>query len=159
MPRYLTRHNDEFVLTEGSIDPTLSSYAKFVFPDYPQKHSLLSAVIGVDQFLWAYEAAKGFRFFEMIKPIEWTVEIAQERLIGYVDDSKWDAFLRGESKILHDCFTKTRPPTRDFSVLLPFPLYPCEIVSRRVYKIANPHQASVVEEKKCALSRFRPPAN
>ncbi len=145
MPDFLTRHCVKFVLTEGQVDPNLSPY-KGHFPNYPQKCSALAAVVGKDQFLWAVEHARGFSSYEMCKPVEWKVRVPDERVLGYVDDDCWMAFLEGKSSNLWSCYSTIRPHSGQFSVLLPFPLKPSKLVRKRVFDIQSPNKARVAEE-------------
>ena len=146
MPRFLTRHAENFVLTNGQIDAARSPYAE-QYPNYPQRAAALARVIGTDQFLWAVEAKRGFCFYEEIKPVEWEVIMSEERVLGYVDDEKWFAFVKGQYSTTPSCFSRNRLVGTSTSVLLPFPLRREELICRRVFKVNNPHCAIVVREE------------
>jgi hypothetical protein len=154
MPEYLTRHADGFILTAGKIEPGRCTYAEFAYPGYVQKRAALSETVGVDQFLWAIEATRKFPHYEMTKPVEWLVRLDEKRLLGYVDDNRWFRFLQGQLPYVYGCFRRDRPTNGDFSVLLPFPLRPCEVVRRRVYKFLSPDRALLVEDKMVSQTDF-----
>ena len=152
MPRFLTRHSEGFLLTEGGVDPTLSPYAEG-FPDYPNKVAALRRVVNVEQFLWAIEATRCFPHYEMSKPVEWEVSVSEERVIGYIDDELWFAFVEGRLPELPSCFSKLPPACERFSVLLPFPLNPSEVLVKRVYCVKTPDKAFVVSEEAMTAAR------
>ncbi len=146
MPDFLTRQGLEFDdLTKGRVEHNLSPF-KDIFRDYPHKCSALATVVGENQFLWAFEYARGFPHYERCKPVEWKVRVPDERLLGYVDDDCWIAFLEGRSSNLRSCYSTIRPRFGQFSVLLPFPLEPTERVWKRVFDIQSPDKACIVEE-------------
>jgi hypothetical protein len=154
MAKYLTRHADGFILTAGKMEPIHCPYVEFGYPDYVQKRAALSAIIGTNQYLWARDVATGFRKYEMIKPVEWLVQVAEERLIGYVDEDRWFRFLQGQLPIVDGCFTKDRPTNCNCSVLLPFPLRLYEVLRRKVYRILNPNHASLIEDRIASQAGF-----
>ena len=132
MPLFLTRHSEGFPLTEGRIDPNQSPYAE-VWGDYPKKVLALAQLIDEPQFLWAVEKARGFTCVATCKPVQWEVNVPQERVLGYIDEEKWLGFLQDKFPMLPPCFSKTKPSSKDVSVLLPFPLFQNEVV--RVYRV------------------------
>jgi hypothetical protein len=146
MATFLTRHSEDFILTEGRIDPSRSPYTES-FDAYTARVATLARIVGAGQFLWAVEAITGFRVYEMCKPVEWEIVISPNRIIGYIDDEKWFAILNGESTDLSLCFSASRPQIRQFSVLLPFPLRVGEITCRRTFHVENPHKACLLHEE------------
>ena len=145
MPNFLTRHSLEFNLTEGHIDAKYSPYADS-YSGYPQKAAELSRIIGTDQFLWAVELDKGFKYYEMCKLVEWNLKITQKRLLGYIDNKEWFAYLEGKLGSMPECFSKTRPSGNGFSVILPFPVRQEELVYKRIYKEISHGKVIIVEE-------------
>ncbi|HDZ36948.1 MAG TPA: hypothetical protein ENH62_01450 [Marinobacter sp.] len=133
-------------MTEGRVDRRRSPFVEG-YPDYPEKVLALARILDTDQFLWAVDAARGFRGYEMCKPVEWEVNVSQGRVLGYVDDDPWFAFLEGKCSTFPCCFSKDRPDSQSFSVLLPFPLRQDELILRRVYKVENPDRASILSEE------------
>jgi hypothetical protein len=131
---FLTRHNDGFILTQGRIDAGRSGYNE-TFSDYAAKSAALAKSVGTDQFLWAVDAERGFKKFEMDKLVEYEVQRGPERILGYVDTDLWNKFLYGPkgARLLNHCFSVTRPASGHFSVLLSFPLAEEELFLRRVF--------------------------
>jgi len=82
----------------------------------------------------------------MSKPVEWTVRVPLERLVGYVDNDVWFEFLNDRSADVQRCYTKSRPSAENFSVLLPFPLFRCELLRKQVFNVMTPLKAPVVED-------------
>jgi len=109
MPDFLSRHSAGFLLDRGTLNPGRSPYAE-LFRYYPQKHAALSAVAGRRSFLWAVRSQIGFRHYEMCKPVEWVLRVGVDRILGYVDDEKWMAFLDERFANVDGCFT-LKPPT------------------------------------------------
>jgi hypothetical protein len=147
MPKFLTRHPEGFSLTSGHLDQHCSPYAAS-YPSYPEKIAALAQVIGTDQFLWVIDIARGFPHYEMCKLAEWEVEVPEARILGYIDEDQWFAFVQSDSRVLPPCFSADRLEIGQVSVLLPFPLHCHEIVLRRVYRWISPDKADILSEVK-----------
>lgn len=145
---FLTRHDRAFSLTSGGLDRSRSHYFES-FSDYLERHSELEKLVGVKDFLWSFESQHRPKTFEMSKPVEWTVRVGRERIIGYVDEEAWFAFLSGKSETLGNCFTKERPDVLRPSVLLPFPLDRGEVIRRQEFRVENPHRAILIRDTAC----------
>jgi hypothetical protein len=137
MPDFLTRHSEGFSLTNGRIECGLSPYVES-FPNYAQKSASLAGIVGTSQFLWAVEASKGFKHVESDKPVEWLVRVPDDGIIGYIDNAKWMEVLAERSADVNCCFSKSRPASGSFSVLLRYPLRREEVISQRLLR--GPHE-------------------
>ena len=80
----------------------------------------------------------------MIKPVEWEIGVHRDRILGYVNDDRWDQFLKDGEYLPSGVFSACHPQTPNSSVLVAFPLRQEELVRKIVYDIENPHDAKVV---------------
>ena len=150
-----TRHSFEFNLVSDRLDSDVFPYAD-CYPDYVDKRTELGQLMGTNDFIWCIPASRIFRHYEMIKPVEWIVQICDERILGYVHDQHWFDFLQGTRLSLKGVYTKKNPPQDEFSVLVQYPLHIDEVKQINIFRITDPDHADVVEDVAIAsLNQWR----
>ena len=142
----LTRHSAEFNPIDSPLDPEKSPYTEG-YEDYPAKRHLLGKSVGTDSFLWCISAERQFRYYEFEKPVEWKIRVADDRVLGYVNNDRWMQFLGGKTSSLDGVFSATDQPEGEHSVLVVHPLYCKEIMGRRQFHILNCNEADVLREE------------
>jgi hypothetical protein len=91
--RVTTRHGEDFDVLTELIDPTKSPYAESV-NDYGRKIADFYGELRVKSALWT--AAWQPEFFETDKPVEYLLELSEDRVIAYVDEQTWSPYLFGQ---------------------------------------------------------------
>ena len=109
-----TRHSKDFHLLSAPLDHEKFHYVK-THPNYPEKRAKLAEVVGTPEFLWCADELTGC---ERDKPVEWEIE-CDYRVLGYVDDEKWNSYRDGGTCLPKGTFS-LQPPDTSYSVLIDY---------------------------------------
>lgn len=142
----ITRHSADFDPLGEQLYPGLSPYTES-FHDYVQKRYELAQLVGTDQFIWCVDERCPLRHYESVKPIEWHIKVDVARILGFVSDHQWDAFLKGHADHADGVLSRVYPPGNGYSVLVRFPIRRDELVKRIRYHVHSPDKADIVEEE------------
>lgn len=142
----LTRHSLKFNPLGCELDSAQSPYAD-CYHDYPKKRHELARLVGTDMFLWCIPASCKFDFFEHVKLVEWKIRVSDERILGFVNDSRWFQYLEGKDDLPRSAFSASNPPTEKYSILVKFPLRRDELVSKTVFRFKSPTDAEILSEE------------
>lgn len=146
MPFLKTRHSADFDPLCGPLDRSRSPYAES-FDDYPDKCAVLASLVGTDPFLWCYPMKYRIRYYEGVKPVEWMIKVSGNRVLGFVDDERWLQYLKDGDYLPRSVFSAFRPPAKECSILVTFPLRKEELVRKIVFQIISPTEAKIVSEE------------
>jgi len=104
-------------------------------------------------------AAREFPRYEFVKPVEWKIEVHDNRILGFVDDKRWDEYLKGTGSLARGVFSHSCPPAHEheYSVLVKFPLRKEELRCKTVFRIATPDQATILSQKSLMSLENTPP--
>ena len=142
--RALTRHPEDFDIFTEHVDSGRSSYVT-TFSSYTGKIAAFYRELGVTSAIWAIPEHHGFQLVEYDKPVEYVLEVNDDRIIAYVDDASWTAYLSGQ----HDTFRYSTTPEHYelTSLLIRPPLRRSEVKIRRLYRTTNgPCSFELVDE-------------
>ncbi len=142
--RVTTRHSEDFDVLTEMIDPTKSPYVESV-NDYVRKITGFYTELGVKSAIWTWAAAWQPEFFESDKPVEYLLELSEDRVIAYVDEQTWSPYLYGKRKD----FVYSRTPVQYTytSVLVTAPLRREEVKEFRRYSRTNLSHCKLEEKK------------
>jgi hypothetical protein len=140
--RVTTRHDGGFDILTDTIDPAKSSYARTV-PDYVQKITRFYTELGVKSAVWT--AAWQPEFLESDKPVEYLLELSENRVIAYVDEETWSAYLFGRRRDF--VYSRTPAQYRFTSVLVAVPVRREEVKKLRRYTSTATGHCRLQEEK------------
>lgn len=146
MPLLKTRQSEDFDPLRGPLDRSRSPYAES-FDDYPAKCADIAALVGTDSFLWCYPEKRPFQFYEGVKPVEWVINVSDNRVLGFVDDERWFQYVKEGDYLPRSVFSASRPPVDEYSVLVNFPLRKEELVRKTVFEFISPTEAKIVSEE------------
>ena len=101
-------------------------------------------------FLWCLPAARPFPRHEIAKPVEWVIKVRANRILGFVDDKKWDEYLKDKGPLDREVFAAVPPPAHEheYSVLVTFPLQKEELVCKTVFEFVTPDEAKIRGKEK-----------
>lgn len=142
--RVLTRHSEDFDIHAETVDPAKSSYARM--PNYALKVTAFYQQLGIRSAIWAVLESEPFSFLEGGKNIEYVLEVNESRVVAYVDESIWSAYLYGK----RDTFDYSTTPQeyQSTSVIIPTPIKQVEVKAIRRYRRTNGLGSfELVEEK------------
>ena len=142
-----TWQGNDFDLFSGIIDQSKSRYAESV-SDYLKKIEVLNQIIGSNQYLWAFLNSSQHQLFEICKPVEWVLEIANSDILGYVNNPIWEQFLYygDEDLDLNNLVQQEIIDRIDQSALVRHPIEATKIRRKRIYEIKNPYDVKMLEE-------------
>ena len=146
MPFLKTRHSADFDPSRGPLDRSRSPYAES-FNDYPDKCTVLASLVGTDSFLWCYPMEYPFRFYECAKPVEWMINVSDNRVLGFVDDERWFQYVKDGDYLPRSVFSASGPPAKECSILVSFPLSKEELVRKTVFQFISPTKAKIVSKE------------
>lgn len=141
-----TRHSLEFNPVSSPLDPDLFPYADS-YEDYRDKRQDLGRLVGTNDFIWCISASHNFRHYEIIKPVEWIIQVHDSRIRGYICDQSWFDYLEGRRPSLEGAYSTDNPPENEYSVLVDYPLQQDEIKAMRVFRFIDPDHADILCEK------------
>ena len=142
--RVTTRHCEDFDICAETVDPSKSRYARTV-PDYAAKVTAFYKQLGVRSAIWTTPEAERPKYLETCKPVEYVLEVANGRVIAYVDELTWSDYLYGKRKDF--TFSKTPVQYEMTSILISPPITKAEVKARRRYRRTNgPDHYELVEE-------------
>ena len=72
---------------------------------YVQRRSELAKLIGTEQFIWCVPVERGFGYYELDKPVEWTICVSPNRILGYVNVDRWSQFFQGNVASLRGIYS------------------------------------------------------
>lgn len=142
MPQFKTRHSEDFDLLSDALDRRRSPYAES-YSDYPTRCQHLASLVGSDTFIWCIPGRHKFRAYEHEKPVEWVINVSEERILGFVDEARWYQYLAGGDHLAGSVFSTSRPPSEEYSVLVAYPLRREELVRKIVFDIISIEEANV----------------
>ena len=144
MVKLLTRHSLEFDLLAGELITDYSPYAESYPNDYVSKRAELGKLVGTNSFIWCIPVDRHFQYYEMCKPVEWTVQVSESRICGYVHDQNWFEYLEGrQSSITHVYYPDT-PPSAGYSVLVRYPLKEGELLQMKIFRFRTSDKADIL---------------
>jgi hypothetical protein len=140
--RVTTRHGEDFDILTEMIEPKKSPYAETV-NGYVEKIANFYALLGVKSAMWT--AAWVPEAFEFQKPVEYLLELSEDRVIAYVDEQTWSPYLFGQ----RIDFQYSRAPARYAmtSVLVAPPIKRDEIKAIRRYSCTNTGHCKLEDAK------------
>lgn len=142
--RVLTRHSEDFDIYTKRVDPAKSSYAHI--SNYTLKVTAFYQQLGIRSAIWATPESEPFRFLEIEKDIEYVLEVHESRVVAYVDEPTWSAYLYGN----RDAFEHSTTPQgyESTSLIIPTPIRKDEVKAMRRYRRTNgPESFELVEEE------------
>jgi len=134
MIRVTTRHSEDFDILSCDIDPARSPYAE-LSADYALKIRAFYSDLGVQMSIWTNPVEQPPSFFEPIKPVEYMLEIAKDRIVAYVDEETWSPFLLNGRPTFE--FSRTPVSYKMTSILVAAPIRPEEVKEVRRYRRGN----------------------
>lgn len=144
--RVLTRHSQDFNIHTVTVDLAKSPYADIPGYDYVLKVTEFYRKLGIRSAIWATPESEPFLCLETGKEFEYVLEVDESRVVAYVDESTWAAYLEGNQGTFH-CST-TRQEYQSTSVIIPTPIKQVEVKAIRRYRRTNgPGSFELVEEK------------
>jgi hypothetical protein len=143
--RVTTRHGEGFDLHIDSPEPAKSPYAAFFGEQYVQKVLAFYKELGVTSAMWTTPATQPPEWFEPFKPLEYLLEINEDRVIAYVDELTWSGYLHGKC----NSFLFSRRPIEYeiASVLVRTPIRKEEVKEVRLFRATRTDRCVLVETK------------
>jgi hypothetical protein len=141
-----TRHGLLFDPVSNELDPSLFPYAE-MYVDYNSRRMELGRLIGTNDFIWCIPATSTFKFYEVIKPVEWEIQVSNSRILGYVNDQEWFNYLDGRNSSLSGVYSRSSLSISDHSVLVSYPLTQNEIVKMTIFRFIKPNKAEILCER------------
>ncbi len=139
-----TRHPKDFNIHVETIDPALSPYSKTV-RDYASKIAEFYSKLGISSAIWTVKASERPRFLETSKPVEYLLELAEDRIVAYVDEATWSAYLYGKRESFD--YSRTTLQYEMTSILVATPISKAEVKAIRRYRRMNgPNKYELVDE-------------
>ena len=144
--RVATRHSEDFDIHTEEVDPSRSSYNKPPIKDYVPKVRAFFDELGIQSAIWAWYETETPKQVETKKPVEYVLEVEEERIIAYVNESTWSPFVFGK----RDSFEYSTEPTKYkmTSLIIPTPITKDEAKKRRLYRLlgGGPDKFELAEE-------------
>src|SRR5262249_32652069 len=112
------------------------------FPDYVQNVRELYRELGVASALWTVREAQSFLGgVEPCKPVEYILEVAEGRILAYVDEWSWFAYVQNKPvhkrppSMRHFDYSVTPKAYPSTSILLAVPIRPQEVKAQRWLRV------------------------
>jgi hypothetical protein len=134
--RVTTRHSEDFDIFSATIDPSKSPYSNLNgISNYCEKVKSLYAQLRVQSAIWTTPESDPPESFEPAKPLEYLLEINEDRVLAWIDEFTWTEYLRGERA----CFSISKTPKqyRMTSILVSSPIKRDEVKEVRKYAEGN----------------------
>lgn len=147
-----TRHSEDFDIHTGFVDPARSPYVATFGDKYFQKVREFYNRLGVNSAIWAVPISQAFEFFEFDKPLEYRLEVQEDRVIAYVEEWTWSEYLQGRRTDFQ--YSLVPIAYERASVLVAPPLTQEEIKEVRRYRASASGRCELVETRQY---RDRPP--
>ena len=142
--RVLTRHPEDFDIHTVTVDPAKSSYAHLA--NYTLKLTAFYRQLGIRSAIWATPESEPFAYLETGKNFEYVLEVDESRVVAYVDEATWSAYLYGNKGTFD--YSTTPQDYQNTSVIIPTPIKKDEVKAIRRYRRMNgPGSFELVEEK------------
>jgi hypothetical protein len=141
-----TRHSLHFNPLSSKIEPDKSPYAS-MYTDYKSKRMEIGKLIGTNDFIWCIPLARSFKHYEKIKPVEWEIQVSNNRILGYVNDEEWVNYLEERSTSVSKIYYHSPPPASNYSVLVSYPLIQNEIVKTTIFRIITSDKVEIICER------------
>lgn len=142
-----TRHSLEFDLLSSPLRQDLFPYTE-AYEDYKDKRGDLGKLVGTIKFIWCIPASCFFKYYEMIKPVEWVIQVSNSRIRGFVHSQKWFDYLEGKKQSLEGVYFPDSPPKNEYSVIVDYPLQKEEVKEIRIFRFIDPQNADILCEKR-----------
>lgn len=144
--RVLTRHSQDFDIHTVTVDLGKSPYADIPGYDYVLKVTEFYRKLGIRSAIWGTPESEPLLCLETGKEFEYVLEVDESRVVAYVDEPIWSAYLAG-SRDTFEYSTKPRD-YQDTSVIIPTPIKKDEVKGIRRYRRTNgPGSFELAEEK------------
>ena len=144
MVQLTTRHSEDFDIHTETVDPALSSYVQEV-RDYASRVTAFYSQLGVRSAIWTVPASQRPESLETIKPVEFLLELAEDRIVAYVDESTWSDYLADKRGSFD--YSTTPMQYKMTSILVATPITKAEVKAVRRYRCTNgPNKYELVEE-------------
>jgi hypothetical protein len=141
--RLSTWHSADFDILAEFVDPARSPYAGV--PDYTQKVKSLYAQLGILSAVWAYpKARRPAEPPDMSKPIEYLLEVSDNRVAAYVESRSWSEYLWGSQQSFE--FSTAPAQYGNATILIPTPLKREEVKAMRRFEKISPGFYRLIEE-------------
>jgi hypothetical protein len=152
--RVTTSHSEDFNILSSEIDLAKSPYAhdkvSGYLPGYVAKATALYAELGAKPMIWTTpegvnEQEAFILQFWANKPIEYLLEVDQERVAAYINETEWTDFIRGNQT----GFRWSRTPVRFemTSLLISAPILIEEVKEVRIYCKTQEGLRKLVEQR------------
>lgn len=139
-----TRHDEAFEIHTVDIAPEMSPYAT-TFRDYAARIREFYATLGIRSAIWTTPAMVRPKYLEAAKPVEYLLEINDDRVAAYVDEATWTDYLSGKRRSFDYSTTSTHFEIT--SILVETPIKQTEVKALRRYRTMNgPGKYELVEE-------------
>lgn len=142
--RLSTWHSAEFDIFGENVDLDKSPYA--YIKGYVEKVTVFYAQLGIRSAIWCYPGTELQTTLTVCKPIEFLLEVNEDRVAAYVEDSSWSEYINGRQSDF--AFSTTPMPYASTSILVAAPLKREEVRMKRRYRIRNPSSFELIEEQK-----------
>ena len=142
--RVSTWQSSEFDIFTKNVDLNRSPYA--YLKDYAKKVTAFYARLGIRSAIWCYADAMPQTTLTVCKPIEYLLEVADNRVVAYVDDGSWSEYINGRQSDFS--FATTTMPSASSSLIVATPLKREEVKVKRRYRIRSPSSFELIEEQK-----------
>lgn len=142
---FLTRHSEDFDLRHDPLDPSRCPYERS-HPGYVQRRSKLAKLVGTEQFIWCVPVERGFEYYELDKPVEWTICVRPDRILGYMNVDRWSQFFQSNVTSLRGIYSDLdRGAEEGWDILVKYPLHDCVILKRVRYRVITPQRAEIID--------------
>lgn len=140
----ITRHSEDFDIHTETIDPALSPYVRTV-RNYVAKISAFYSRLGICSAMWTTPAADRPMYLETCKPVEYVLELDEDRIVAYVNEKTWSAYLYDKRKTFD--YSTTPKHYKMTSILVAIPIRKADVKAFRRYRRTNgPDKYELVEE-------------
>ncbi len=126
-----TRHSEDFDIHTETIDPAMSSYAGTV-PDYVAKVKAFYSDLKIRSAMWTVPAAERPAYLEPCKPVEYLLELDENRIVAYVNSHTWSDYLFDKRNNFDYSTTPTQYEMT--SILIHTPIRQTEVKEFRRYR-------------------------
>jgi hypothetical protein len=128
-----TRHSDDFDILTTFREPAESPYSHY--ETYVPRVTAFYAELGVKSALWTVFAEDAPLYVETDKTIEYLIDVAESRIIAYVDEIVWSPYVTGETDGPFCSFSRTPVRYAETSILVALPLQSYEVKEWRRYEL------------------------
>ena len=144
----LTCQPEDFDIQKDPLDSTKGPYGE-TYRGYTKRRAELARAVKTESFLWCVPVDQPIESFDMDKPVEWTVRVAPERVLRFIDTEKWNRCCADEQLPLSSALflPGSEPSDIETQVIVSYPLELNEILSRRWYEMGRAGMRRMVREE------------